>query len=226
MYILVVEDEEKLVKLIKRVLEEERYQVDTALDGAQGLEMALIGSYDLIILDVMMPHVTGLEICKSLRDEKSTVPILMLTALDAIQDRVQGLDVGADDYLTKPFAFDELLARIRALLRRRINPEDPVNTILKVEDLELDLSKHEARRHGKHIELTSKEFALLEYLMHNKGQVLSRDQIINHVWEYDFDATSNVVDIYIHYLRNKIDGHFSRKLIKTVRGLGYSIRVD
>jgi DNA-binding response OmpR family regulator len=225
-YILVVEDEEKLVKLIKRVLEEERYQVDTALDGAQGLEMALIGSYDLIILDVMMPHVTGLEICKSLRDEKSTVPVLMLTALDAIQDRVQGLDVGADDYLTKPFAFDELLARIRALLRRRINPEDTVNTILKVEDLELDLSKHEARRHGKNIELTSKEFALLEYLMHNKGQVLSRDQIINHVWEYDFDATSNVVDIYIHYLRNKIDGHFSRKLIKTVRGLGYSIRVD
>ncbi|MEI7556489.1 response regulator transcription factor [Candidatus Chlorohelix sp.] len=226
MYILVVEDEEKLVKLIKRVLEEERYQVDTALDGAQGLEMALIGSYDLIILDIMMPHVTGLEICKALRAEKSTVPVLMLTALDAIQDRVQGLDVGADDYLTKPFAFDELLARIRALLRRRINPEDPANTILKVEDLELDLSKHEARRHGKHIELTSKEFALLEYLMHNKGQVLSRDQIINHVWEYDFDATSNVVDIYIHYLRNKIDGHFSRKLIKTVRGLGYSLKAD
>jgi len=225
-YILVVEDEEKLVKLIKRVLEEERYQVDTALDGAQGLEMALIGSYDLIILDIMMPHVTGLEICKALRAEKSTVPVLMLTALDAIQDRVQGLDVGADDYLTKPFAFDELLARIRALLRRRINPEDPANTILKVEDLELDLSKHEARRHGKHIELTSKEFALLEYLMHNKGQVLSRDQIINHVWEYDFDATSNVVDIYIHYLRNKIDGHFSRKLIKTVRGLGYSLKAD
>jgi heavy metal response regulator len=223
--ILVVEDEVKLTKLIKRVLEEERYQVDIANDGDRGLEMALVGSYDLIILDLMLPGLSGLEICRSLRQEQSVVPVLMLTARDAINDRVAGLDAGADDYLVKPFAFEELLARVRAMLRRRIQPENLASQTLKYEDLELDLVRHEVMRGGQRIELTAKEFALLEYLMRNAGQVLTRDQIINHVWEYDFDASSNVVDIYIHYLRSKIDEKASRKLIRTVRGVGYSLRV-
>jgi heavy metal response regulator len=224
--ILVVEDEVKLAKLIKRVLEEERYQVDITHDGERGLEMALVGSYDLLILDLMLPKVTGLEICRKVRQEQSRVPVLMLTARDAINDRVAGLDAGADDYLVKPFAFEELLARVRAQLRRQIQPENLANQSLKYEDLELDLIRHEVTRGGKRIELTAKEFALLEYLMRNAGQVLTRDQIISKVWEYDFDANSNVVDIYIHYLRAKIDDEkASRKLIKTVRGVGYSLRV-
>jgi len=223
--ILVVEDEVKLTKLIKRVLEEERYQVDIANDGDRGLEMALVGSYDLIVLDLMLPGISGLEICRSLRQEQSVVPVLMLTARDAVNDRVAGLDAGADDYLVKPFAFEELLARVRALLRRRIQPENLASQTLKYEDLELDLVRHEVMRAGQRVELTAKEFALLEYLMRNAGQVLTRDQIINHVWEYDFDASSNVVDIYIHYLRSKIDEKASRKLIRTVRGVGYSLRV-
>jgi heavy metal response regulator len=224
MYILVIEDEVKLAKLIKQVLEDEHYQVDVAHDGEKGLEMALIGSYDLIITDLMLPGVDGVEICRTVRQEQNSVPVLMLTARDGVQDRVMGLDAGADDYLTKPFAFDELLARVRALLRRRVNSIDPTKTTLKVDDLELDPVKHEVTRHGRPIELTAKEFALLEYLMCNAGQALTRDQIINHVWEYDFDATSNVVDIYIHYLRSKVDDHFPKKLIKTVRGVGYSLR--
>lgn len=226
MYVLIIEDEVKLAKLIKQVLEDEHYQVDTAYDGERGLEMALVGSYDIIILDLMLPGVDGLEICRSLRQERSAVPVLMLTARDAVQDRVLGLDAGADDYLVKPFAFDELLARARALLRRRINPENPSSNLLKAADVELDPIRHQVTRQGKRLDLTTKEFALLEYLMRNAGQVLSRDQIINHVWEYDFDATSNVVDIYIHYLRNKLDDPFPKKLVKTVRGIGYSLRMD
>lgn len=226
MYVLVVEDEVKLAKLIKQVLEDEHYQVDLAHDGDKGLEMALVGSYDLIILDLMLPGIDGLEICRCLRQERSAIPVLMLTARDAVQDRVLGLDAGADDYLSKPFAFDELLARIRALLRRRINPEDPTNNLLKVADLELDPVRHQVTRQGKRLELTTKEFALLEYLMHNAGQVLTREQIINHVWEYDFDASSNVVDIYIHYLRHKLDDPFPQKLVKTIRGTGYTLRAD
>jgi heavy metal response regulator len=226
MYVLVVEDEIKLAKLIKQVLEDEHYQVDSAGDGERGLEMALVGSYDLIILDVMLPGMDGFEICRCLRQEGSAVPVLMLTARDAVPDRVLGLDAGADDYLVKPFAFDELLARIRALLRRRINPDNPAAYLLKVADVELDPIRHQVTRQGQRLDLTAKEFALLEYLMRNTGQVLSRDQIINHVWEYDFDATSNVVDIYIHYLRNKLDDPFAKKLLKTIRGIGYSLRAD
>lgn len=226
MYILVVEDEIKLAKLIRRVLEDEQYQVDIAQDGERGLEMALVGSYDLLILDLMLPKLDGLEICRALRQERHAIPVLMLTARDAVQDRVLGLDAGADDYLVKPFAFDELLARVRALLRRRIHPEDPANNLLRVADLELDPVRHNALRQGKRLDLTAKEFALLEYLIRNAGQVLTREQIINHVWEYDFEATSNVVDIYVHYLRNKIDDPFSQKLIKTVRGVGYTLRAD
>ncbi len=224
MRILIVEDEVKLARLIKQVLEEELYQVDTASEGEQGLDMALTGNYDMLILDLMLPGLDGLQICREVRREKINVPVLMLTARDAVLDRVSGLDAGADDYLTKPFAFEELLARVRAQLRRTLHPENLAEPILKLEDLELNLETHRVTRGGKLIDLTAKEYALLEYLLRNSGRVLSRDQIISNVWEYDFEATSNVVDIYIHYLRNKIDGHSSRKLIQTLRGMGYSLR--
>lgn len=221
-----VEDEVRLAKLTRQMLEEEHYQVEVANEGRQGLEMALAGNYDLLILDWMLPGLDGLQICRAVRREGNNVPVLMLTARDAVLDRVSGLDAGADDYLTKPFAFEELLARVRALSRRRLHPENLANPVLKIEDLELDLASHRVSRNGKPIDLTAKEYALLEYLMRNAGRVLSRDQIINNVWEYDFDATSNVVDIYIHYLRTKIDGHSAKKLIQTVRGVGYSLRAS
>jgi DNA-binding response OmpR family regulator len=224
MRILIVEDEVKLARLIKQVLEEELYQVEMASTGDQGLEMALVGSYDLLLLDLMLPGIDGLQICRELRREKINVPVIMLTARDAVLDRVSGLDAGADDYLTKPFAFEELLARVRAQFRRTIHPDNLVNPILKVDDLELNLETHQVTRGGKVIELTAKEYVLLEYLLRNAGRVLNREQIINNVWEYDFEASSNVVDIYIHYLRNKIDGKSPRKLIQTMRGMGYSLR--
>lgn len=226
MHILIVEDDVKLANLIKQVLEQEFNQVDLSNDGEEGLEMALMGSYDLIILDFMLPVVDGLEICRTLRKARKQVPVLMLTARDAIQDRVLGLNAGADDYLVKPFAFEELIARVQALSRRQLKLQDLSKTILSVEDLTLDLLRHEVTRKGKRIDLTAKEYALLEYLMVNAGRVLTRTQIIEHVWQYDFDATSNVVDIYIYYLRSKIDKGSDKKLIKTLRGAGYSLRVD
>ena len=226
MRILIVEDEVKLARLIEQVLEEELYQVELASEGETGLDMALSGSFDLLILDVMLPGRSGLDICRELRQEKCNVPVLMLTAKDAIPDRVNGLDAGADDYLTKPFSFEELLARVRALSRRRLHPEDVGNPVLKLADLEVNLETHRVRRGGKLIDLTAKEYFLLEYLMRNAGRVLNRDQIISKVWKYDFDASSNVVDIYIHYLRNKIDGNSPVKLIHTLRGTGYSLRLD
>jgi DNA-binding response OmpR family regulator len=224
MRILIVEDEVKLARLIKQVLEEELFQVELASEGEQGLDMALSGNFDLLILDLMLPGMDGIEICRELRKEKSNIPVLMLTAKDAVPDRVDGLDAGADDYLTKPFAFEELLARVRALSRRKLLPEDVGNPILKVEDLEVNIETHRVRRGGKLIDLTAKEYFLLEYLIRNTGRVLSRDQIISKVWKYDYDTSSNVVDIYIHYLRNKIDGKFPTKLIQTLRGTGYSLR--
>ncbi|MBN9387481.1 MAG: response regulator transcription factor [Chloroflexi bacterium] len=226
MRILIVEDEIKLARLVKEVLEEELYQVELAFEGETGLDMALSGSFDLLILDIMLPGMSGLEICQELRQEKCNVPVLILTARDAVPDRVEGLDAGADDYLTKPFSFEELLARVRALSRRRLHAEDVGNPVLKLADLEVNLETHRVRRGGKLIDLTAKEYFLLEYLIRNAGRVLNRDQIISKVWKYDFDASSNVVDIYIHYLRNKIDGNSSTKLIQTLRGTGYSLRVD
>lgn len=221
MHILVVEDEQRLATLLRRVLAAERHVVDIASDGPTGLDMAASESYDLVILDLMLPGMDGLDVCRALRASKIWVPILMLTARGALEDRVAGLDVGADDYLVKPFAMQELLARVRALLRRGRAPE--TETQLRVADLTLDLLRHEARRGERVIELTAKEFALLEFLMRHPGQVLTRAQIIDHVWRYDLDALSNVVDIYIHYLRNKIDRGFPRSLISTVRGVGYRI---
>ncbi|MBV9689064.1 MAG: response regulator transcription factor [Ktedonobacteraceae bacterium] len=222
MHILIVEDEQRLAFLLRRVLLEERHTVDLAHDGQRGLDLALSDSYDVVILDVMLPKLDGLEICRQMRAEHILSPVLMLTARGAVEDRVTGLNVGADDYLTKPFAMEELLARINALLRRRDRRFDETNQ-LSVDDLILDMARHEARRGGRIIELTAKEFALLEYLMRHAGQVLTRTQIIDAVWRYDMEALSNVVDIYIHYLREKIDYGFSRSLIKTVRGVGYKI---
>ncbi|MEO6888806.1 MAG: response regulator transcription factor [Ktedonobacteraceae bacterium] len=222
MHILVVEDEQRLAFLLRRVLLEERHTVDLAHDGPGGLDLALSGTYDAVILDVMLPGMDGLEICRQIRAERLMTPVLMLTARGSIEDRVTGLNVGADDYLPKPFAMEELLARINALLRRRDRHFDETPQ-LTVGDLMLDLVRHEARRAGHVIELTAKEFALLEYLMRHPGQVLTRTQIIDAVWRYDLEALSNVVDIYIHYLRDKVDQGFPHPLIKTVRGVGYKI---
>src|SRR5499427_6197970 len=212
MHILVVEDEQRLAYLLRRVLLEERHTVDLALSD----------TYDVVILDIMLPGIDGVEVCRQMRAEQVMSPVLMLTARGAVEDRVTGLNVGADDYLTKPFAMEELLARINALLRRRDQRFDG-NPRLNVGDLTLDLVGHEARRDGGVIELTAKEFALLEYLMRHPGQVLTRTQIVDAVWRYDMEALSNVVDIYIHYLREKIDQGQAKSLIKTVRGVGYKI---
>lgn len=222
MHILVVEDQQRLAYLLRRVLMEERHTVDLAHDGHAGLDLALSDTYDVVILDVMLPGMDGLEVCRQVRAERITSPVLMLTARGAVEDRVTGLNVGADDYLTKPFAMEELLARINALLRRRDRRFDE-SLQLCVSNLTLDLVRHEARRAGRIIELTAKEFALLEYLMRHPGQVLTRTQITDAVWRYDLEALSNVVDIYIHYLREKIDQGFSHALIRTVRGVGYKI---
>jgi len=223
MHILVVEDEQRLAQLLRRVLTEERHSVDLAYDGKSGLDLAENDTYDAVILDVMLPGMDGIAVCRQMRQDRIMTPVLMLTARGAVEDRVRGLNVGADDYLTKPFAMEELLARVNALLRRRNRPFENTSTQLQVADVTLDLIAHEARRAGRIIELTAKEFALLEYLMRHPGQVLTRTQITDAVWRYDLDNLSNVVDIYIHYLRDKIDQGFSRPLIKTVRGVGYKI---
>jgi len=222
MHILVVEDEQRLAFLLRRVLLEERHTIDLAHDGETGLNLALSDTYDAVILDVMLPVHDGFEVCRQMRAERVLSPVLMLTARGAVEDRVRGLNVGADDYLTKPFAMEEFLARVNALLRRRDRRFDETPH-LNVGDLTLNLVRHEASRAGRVIELTAKEFALLEYLMRHAGQVLTRTQITNAVWRYDLEALSNVVDIYIHYLRDKIDQGFSQPLIKTVRGVGYKI---
>lgn len=223
MHILVIEDERRLANLVRRALEEEGHVVDVAHDGAEGLDVATSTDYDLLVLDLMLPHLDGIEVAKRLRAAKNDVRILMLTARDAVEDRVLGLESGADDYLMKPFSFSELLARVRALSRRQIQPQ--AETELRSGSLVLDLARHEARRDNTRIELTAKEYQLLEYLMRNAGHVLTRTQILDHVWGYNFDSFSNVVDIYVHYLRNKIDRDFPEPLIRTVRGVGYSLKV-
>ena len=218
MRILIVEDEPRLRDLIGRSLIREGYEVDSAADGAEGFEKAKSGGFDVIVLDVMLPTMSGLEISMRLRRQGIDVPILMLTARDALDDRVAGLDAGADDYLVKPFAFAELSARLRALTRRK---GDAAGTSIQVEDVVLDRVRHEARRGARKIELTAREFALLEHLMKNAGRVLSRDQILAAVWPQDYDGASNVVDTYVHYLRDKIDRKNAEPLIRTIRGVGY-----
>ena len=223
MRILVIEDEAKVASFIRRALEEENYAVDVSADGAKGLEMGLSGSYDLVILDLMLPGVLGLEILKELRKEKIQAPVLILTARSQVDQRVKGLDAGADDYLTKPFAIEELLARVRALLRRG---SGEATGHIQVEDLVLNPATREVTRGGQRIELTAKEYALLEYMMRNAGRVLTRPMIAEHVWKLDFDTFTNVIDVYVNYLRNKIDRGREPKLIHTVRGSGYVLKAE
>jgi DNA-binding response OmpR family regulator len=220
MHVLLVEDDPRISRVVERALVEVGHQVDLAHDGAEGLTRAEESPYDLLVLDVMLPEIDGLAIARELRRQRQRTPILMLTARDAIADRVRGLDAGADDYLTKPFALEEFLARVRALGRRA----DGMNETLSIGDLTLDVDRHEVTRAEQPIDLTAKEFDLLAYLMRNAGRVLSKAQITDHVWGYDAQATSNVVEIYIHYLRDKIDRGFARPLIRTVRGVGYTLK--
>ena len=221
MRILLVEDEKKIASFIQRGLKERRYVVDVAYDGERGSELAEVNEYDLIILDVLLPRVDGLTLCRQIRKKKPEVPILMLTAKDKVTDKVQGLEGGADDYLTKPFAFEELLARVAALLRRK--GAERSNTIA-IANLELDRLKHTVKRAGKEIELTSREYALLEYMMLNAGDVVTRTMISEHVWNEDFDSFSNVVDVYVNHLRNKIDKDSKKPLIHSIRGTGYVLK--
>ena len=221
-HILIVEDEARLARLMKRVLDEEGHVVDVAADGETGLALASEGSFDAVVLDVLLPKIDGFEVCRRLRRLRVQTPVLMLTARGSVEDRVTGLDAGADDYLTKPFAFEELLARLRALTRRP--PAIASGDTLAVADLTMDLARHQVQRAGRPITLTGKEYALLEYFLRHPNQVLTRSQILDNVWGYDAEPGSSVVEIYVHYLRNKIDRGGSEPLLHTVRGIGYSLR--
>lgn len=220
MRILLVEDEKRVLNFVAGGLATEQFAVDTAYTGEMGLDLAMTYQYDLIILDLMLPGLSGTEILRQVRNKDNYVPILVLTARDLITDKVKNFELGADDYLTKPFVFAELVSRVKALLRRSsINH----TSILKIGDLELDQIAQQVRRKGRRIELTAKEYALLQYMMLNANRVLSRTMIVEHVWDQSFDGATNIVDVYVRYLRNKIDGGYEPKLIRTVRGFGYLI---
>ena len=221
MRVLVVEDEKKVASFIKRGLEEEAFAVDVAHDGENGVAMAESTSYDLILMDVMLPKKDGLSAIKELREKNILTPILCLTAKDTVEDIVSGLDIGSDDYLTKPFAFAELVARVRALIRRGSQDR---GAELYFADLRLDPVGHNVWRNNRPIDLTAKEYALLEYFMRNPNQVLTRTMIAEHVWDYTFDSFTNIIDVYVNYLRKKIDRDFDKKLIHTVRGVGYVLK--
>jgi heavy metal response regulator len=223
MRILVVEDEKKVAGFIKKGLEEEGHAIDVAFDGREGLLMALDGVHDLIILDINLPKLDGLRVLQEFRKHRGKTPVLLLTVRAAIEDKVLGLDTGADDYLTKPFSFQELLARIRALLRRPVEAAPP---LLQVADLTLDPARRTVFRGTERIELSTKEFALLDYFMRHPGRVLTRTMIAEHVWDYDFDPMSNIIDVYVSYLRKKIDTGRAPKLIHTLRGVGYVLQVE
>lgn len=221
MRILIVEDEKKVAAFIKKGFEEETYAVDVAHDGEEGYNLAEMGQYDLIVLDLMLPKMNGMDVLGKLRDNKVNTPIILLTAKDSVEDKVTGLNKGADDYLTKPFAFSELLARVRSLLRRG---QTETKTVLQVGNLTLDLVSHKVNRDGEEIELTGKEYSLLEYFMRNEGKVLTRTMIAEHVWDYNFDTFTNVIDVYVNHLRKKIDKKHTEKLLHTLRGVGYVMR--
>jgi heavy metal response regulator len=221
MRILLVEDEKKVASFIKKGLEEEFYSVDAAYDGKEGLRLALMEEYDLIILDIMLPFKDGFTILQEIRNEKISIPVLFLTAKDTLSDKVHGLDSGADDYLPKPFAFEELLARVRALLRRGTSEK---NLVLKALDLSLDTQTHTVTRNNTIVQLTPKEYSILEYLLRNKNRVISRTMLSEHVYDYHFDSDTNVIDVYINKLRNKVDKGFGTPIIHTVRGVGYIIK--
>lgn len=223
MRILVVEDEKKLSSFIKQGLREEHYTADVASDGEEGLKMALAQPYDAIVLDLSLPKMDGLDVLRQLRAKSIAIPVLVLTARGTTPDKVAGLDAGADDYLTKPFVFEELAARLRSLLRRTSTEK---STLVRVQDLLLDTVSHKARRGEKDIEFTAKEYALLEYLVRNKGRVLSRSVIAQHVWSYNFFTESNIIDVYINRLRHKIDDGFQTRIIQSIRGVGYTIADD
>ena len=225
MRILIAEDERDLNELLKKRLENQKYTVDACRDGEEALDYLAVTEYDAIVLDIMMPKVNGLQVLQQIRREKKSTPVLLLTAKDSIEDRVTGLDLGADDYLVKPFAFEELLARIRVMLRKRAAVETPTN-IIKIANLTVDLNTRGVFRDDTPIELSNKEFSILRYLCMNQGIVLSRDKIEEHIWNYDYTGASNVVDVYIRYLRRKIDDKFEPKLIHTVRGAGYVLREE
>lgn len=220
MRVLLIEDDVTIARLLKEGLEDESYAVDVANDGSEGYRTAAADDYDVIILDIMLPEMNGYEVCRALRNDGNKTPILMLTARDAERDIVEGLDTGADDYLAKPFSFDVLLARIRTLLRR---PNEKLEEILQVGDLKLDPSSKKVTRASQEINLTAKEYGVLEYLMRNKGKVLSKEQIISHVWDFDADVLPNNVELFIMFLRRKIDKPFKSKLIHTVSGFGYKL---
>ncbi len=224
MRLLIVEDDEALRDILQKRLAAEGYAVDACESGTDGLDYAAALPYDAIILDVMLPGISGFEVLRRLRDARCASGVLMLTARDAVADRVTGLDLGADDYLTKPFAFEELLARLRVLLRRQ--PVAAHTALLQYADLQMDIATHTVTRGEKPISLTAKEFALLEYFLHNAEQVLTRDQIADHVWNYEYSFETNLVDVYVRYLRNKIDRDAPAPLLQTVRGVGYVLRAE
>mgnify|MGYP004518920131 FL=1 len=223
MRILVVEDEKDLNRVISKRLESEGYSVDRCFDGEEALDFIDVGEFDAIIMDIMMPRINGIEVLKQMRSRNNTTPVLLLTARDGIGDRVNGLDAGADDYLIKPFAFEELLARIRVMTRKASGNS---TNVFSAADLTMDLNSHTVVRGDVNINLSAKEFEILEYLLRNKGIVLSREKIESHVWNFDYSGGTNVVDVYIRYLRKKIDDNFEPKLIHTVRGCGYVLRID
>ena len=222
MRVLLIEDDRRLLRALRRTLEEERYVVDEAADGVEGEDLARDGDYDFVVLDVMLPRRDGVTVCRNLREARVATPVLMLTARDTISDRVTGLDAGADDYLVKPFASLELLARLRSLGRRRT--EEMSEARLECAGVSIDLVRHEVHRDGREIELTAREFALLEYFLRHPGQALTRTQILAAVWRYDSEVVSNVVDIYVHYLRDKLSQGSEKQLIRTIRGVGYALR--
>ena len=221
MKVLVIEDDRTVGQYVKRGLEEHRIHADLVDDGMEGLRLASGGLYDLLVLDLRLPGMTGLEVLRTLRDRGVTTPVLVLTAQDAVDFKVQALRMGADDYVTKPFAFEELLARVEALSRR---PKELRSPVLRVADLELDTATHEVRRNGRPIELTPKEYAVLEYLMRHAGRVLSRTLITEYAWDYHFDPGTNIVDVVINRLRKKVDSGHEQKLLHTVRGVGYVVK--
>ncbi len=221
---LIVEDEKKVARFLKIGLEGENHKVDTAYDGELGERLAVNGNYDVIVLDLMLPKKTGIEVLESLRRKGISTPVLILTAKGSLEDRVEGLDKGADDYLVKPFAVAEFMARVRSLGRR--SAIEKSSTVLKAADLELDTVTRKAKRGGREIELTNREFALLEYFVRNMNRILTRTVISEHIWEYDFDTGTNIVEVYVNKLRNKIDSQSETKLIHTIRGAGYMLKVD
>ena len=226
MRILVVEDEKKINDVIVKTLKKEKYGVDSCFDGEEALDYIFSVEYDIILLDIMLPKKDGFEVLKSMRKKGIKTPVLFLTARDQIEDRVRGLDLGADDYLVKPFAFEELLARIRVVLRKNSGSGEDSGNVLKIANLTVDCNKHEVFRDDVSIKLSAKEFSILEYMMRNKGRVVSKEKIEEQVWDFDYEGGSNIVEVYIKFLRKKVDNDFSPKLIHTIRRVGYILKVE